>query len=74
MAMTARQFLASFGDRQKNLPGAHRCVSCNVPLQETITGCRHTSEGYKCSDCYFDALSAEFDSHPVFMPRSVRGA
>lgn len=73
MAMTARQFLEKFADRKKTLPGVHRCVSCNIALQETITGCRHTKDGYKCSDCYFDALGDELDAHPIYMPRSVRG-
>ncbi|MDD4979485.1 MAG: hypothetical protein PHI29_12740 [Gallionella sp.] len=74
MAMTAEQFINGYAALEKKLIGAHHCVTCGTPLQETITGCRHTSDGYMCSDCYFEAIGKELDKAPIFMPRTVHGA
>ena len=74
MLISAKQFLAERASRKKELSGAQRCASCNVALQETITGCRPSEKGMVCSDCYFDAIGAELDNHPIFMPRSIHGA
>jgi hypothetical protein len=42
-----------------------RCCSCQVPLQETITGKRKTSEGFACSDCYYEELGEELEQRPL---------
>lgn len=74
MLISSEQFLLERASRKKNLAGAQRCATCSVALQETVTGCRPSENGPVCSDCYFDALGAELDKHPIFMPRSVHGA
>lgn len=42
-----------------------RCCKCNVSLQETITGKRHTADGFACSDCYYEALGEEVEQRPL---------
>jgi protein-arginine kinase activator protein McsA len=42
-----------------------KCRSCNVTLQETITGKRKTRAGFVCSDCYYEQIGAEIDQHPI---------
>lgn len=74
MLISSDQFIAERAVRRKELAGAQRCANCNVALQETVTGCRPSEKGLVCSDCYFDAIGAELDKHPIFMPRSVHGA
>ncbi|WP_166145859.1 hypothetical protein [Methylosinus sp. RM1] len=54
--------------------GLETCVSCGIPLQESITGNRHCAEGFVCSDCYFDDFGEELDRHPIATLRVVRGA
>jgi hypothetical protein len=41
------------------------CTSCQVPLQETITGKRRTGDGYMCSDCYYDTMGREIEQRPL---------
>jgi hypothetical protein len=42
-----------------------KCFHCQVPLQETLTGKRKTSDGFVCSDCYYDELGAEIERRPL---------
>lgn len=42
-----------------------KCCSCGVVLQETITGKRQTSEGFACSDCYYEEMGNEIERHPI---------
>lgn len=51
-----------------------RCPSCNIVLQESITGCRSTHKGYVCSDCYYDMMGEALDSYPIGVSRMHRGA
>jgi hypothetical protein len=74
VAMTLAQFRESMAARRAELPGVQRCSGCGVPLQETVTGNRPTHDGHACSDCYFRLLGEELERHPIFMPRTVRGA
>ena len=73
MPMTLDQLRDRIAARRVELPGVQRCVKCEVPLQEAVTGNRPTDEGPVCSDCYFQMLSAELDNHPIIMPRAARG-
>jgi predicted RNA-binding Zn-ribbon protein involved in translation (DUF1610 family) len=41
------------------------CPVCNVPIQETLTGCRPMGEQFYCSDCYFDKIGEWLDEHPL---------
>ncbi len=43
----------------------HKCCTCGVPLQETITGKRKTSGGFACSDCYYELLGREVEERPL---------
>lgn len=45
-----------------------RCVKCNCELRENITGYRASGDGVRCSDCYYDALSAIIDASPIGAP------
>ena len=49
------------------------CVYCGVPLQETITGKRHTDSGDACSDCYYAELGKIIENHPIVSPGIHRG-
>ena len=42
-----------------------KCCSCQVVLQETITGKRKTSGGFACSDCYYEQLGNEIEQYPI---------
>ena len=72
MPITIDQLREKIADRRAH-PDVQRCVKCEVPLQETVTGNRKTDEGHVCSDCYFRMLSDELEQHPVFVPRTSRG-
>ena len=74
MAFTLNQFIEKLPERRANMPGAQRCAECNTPLQETLTGNRKTAKGHVCSKCYFEAFGDELDSHPIVMPRAIRGS
>jgi hypothetical protein len=43
----------------------HKCCSCKVPLQETITGKRKLGDSYACSDCYYEALGLEIEERAI---------
>lgn len=43
--------------------------TCNVILQETITGNRQVGEEHVCSDCYFEDFGKMIDQRPIGMPR-----
>jgi hypothetical protein len=45
-------------------PNTH--CACGKPASPIFAG--------KCSDCYYDALSAEIDEHPIGRPRPRGGA
>lgn len=50
------------------------CATCGVPLQESVTGMRQRRDGKcDCSDCYFEAVSAEIDKRPIGAARRPRG-
>lgn len=52
----------------------HLCAVCNIPLQESQTGCRQMGDGtFRCSDCYFDAAEA-LEDYPILPPRVRRRA
>ena len=74
MPISARQFLEELKARRLDLPEAQRCVSCSIPLQETITGCRKTEDGHKCSDCYYEEIGEELEKSPLFTRRISHGA
>ncbi|WP_374346557.1 hypothetical protein [Phenylobacterium sp.] len=57
---------------RQTVTGILACVACEEPLQESVTGSRHTHKGYMCSDCYFEELGRELDAHPIMTPRAVR--
>ncbi len=69
MAISFAEFL---GQRKSTL-GPCACRACGVPLQESVTGNRPTSDGNAfCSDCYFEEFGKELDNFPVAMPRAGR--
>ena len=74
MTLTAREFLARMKDKKydpfDNVP---RCAKCDQGLSESVTGNRHTSEGFVDSDCYFDMLSEVVEEHPIRTARIRRG-
>ena len=72
MALTLAQYVAEINQNPKDIAEAEHCVSCQVPLQETITGYRLGSEGARCSDCYFGEISKMIDEHPVGRPMATR--
>ena len=74
MAMiSAKAFQERLRTRQTAPQGAWLCSSCNVPLQESITGCRKLHNGkYVCSDCYFRELGDALDEYPIMTPRVRR--
>jgi hypothetical protein len=44
---------------------AHRCVECDTPLQETLTGKRQIAGKDACSDCFYDELGKLVEEHPI---------
>lgn len=81
MALTFAQF-SKVVRREENLLkrrkapiGVSQCATCDIPLQETITGNRPLKDGrHLCSDCYFDEMDKEVALHPIITPRRARGA
>lgn len=52
----------------------HHCAVCEIPLQESQTGCREMGDGtFRCSDCYFDATE-RLEDFPILPPRIRRRA
>ncbi len=49
------------------------CCSCDVELQETITGKRATPNGDACSDCYYELLGDLIEEHPLVSAGFRRG-
>lgn len=46
--------------------GMDACEECKKPLQSSITGRHELGDGTQiCNDCYWDAMSAELDKHPI---------
>lgn len=74
MALTLAQYLAEAQQAPQAVGGVEVCVSCNVPLQETITGYRPGNDGIRCSDCYFSEISKVIDEHPVGRPMATRAS
>lgn len=74
MAVTLAQYLAEAQLHPHAAGGVETCVSCKVPLQETITGYRPGKDGTRCSDCYFSEISKMIDEHPVGRPMSTRAS
>jgi recombinational DNA repair protein (RecF pathway) len=74
MPISLVQYLAEAGERDKANIDMQKCVDCGTPLQETIAGYRPTKDGAKCSDCYFDTISAMIDEHPIGRPVAIHGA
>lgn len=57
--------------------GVDACEECKKPLQSSITGRHELGDGTQiCSSCYWDAMSAELDKHPIralrLLPRGRR--
>jgi hypothetical protein len=74
------EFVASVADDAAALKtgrapaGLVSCEECDVPLQETITGCRPYTDGtFACSDCYFRAIGRELEDAPLYSRRTMRG-
>lgn len=65
MAISAREFLERRKTGVKAASRSATCVTCNVQIQETITGSRCTSKGIKCSDSYFVELSDLLEEAPI---------
>ena len=72
MALKMKEFLAQYQAEGPRVFGVQTCAACDVPLQETQTGHRHTDDGDLCTDCYFERLGEELDRRPIAMPRAVR--
>jgi len=79
MALTLAKFLSVLKADQEKLAtgnairGVPTCADCKIPLQESVTGIRRTSDGrFHCSDCYFRELGAGLEEHPISMPRRTR--
>ena len=71
MALSLKEYLAKAEQDSQSLnSGIETCVSCSVPLQETITGYRPGDDGTRCSDCYFNEISKMIDEHPIGRLRS----
>jgi hypothetical protein len=80
-AMKVSDFLAAVARDEKRLAEGKpagsglTCASCQVPLQESVTGMRQRRDGTcVCSDCYFDAISAAIDERPIGVARRPHGA
>ena len=50
-----------------------KCCTCQTVLHEVLTGKRKTSEGYACSDCYYEQLGAEIEANPIASAGVRRG-
>lgn len=74
MALTLMQYLADASQQIHDTSGLEECVSCKIPLQETITGCRLGKDGTRCSDCYFAEISKMIDEHPIGRPMATRAS
>jgi len=73
MAITAQDFLLLAEAARGGLANGSTCKGCGIVLQETKTGCRWTSEGSFCSDCYFDRLGDAVEQHPIATASIRRG-
>jgi len=74
MALTLTQYLAEAARPAQDTSGLETCVTCKIPLQETITGYRPGKDGTRCSDCYFCEISKLIDEHPIGRPMSTRAS
>ena len=72
MALSLKDFVETYV-HQDDAEETHRCGQCNRVLRETITGCRKTEAGYRCSDCYFKELSDLIEQSPIRTPYARRG-
>ena len=72
--MTFGDLLKMTADERRKLVKLAKCAGCGIELQESITGCRETSEGHVCSDCYYEKLGELVEKHPIGIPRMHRGA
>ena len=70
--MTAREFLTRMHNRDA-FEQAPKCVFCDEPLSESVTGKRHTGDGFADSDCYFEKASAILEQFPIRTARIRRG-
>lgn len=79
MAMTFAEFLKKRADDAAKLAngvapqGLETCCACNVPLQESKTGCHRCGDGkHVCSRCYYEIIGRELDDHPIGAARAYR--
>jgi len=73
MSLLLSDLLASPQRLGEILPPAHRCVVCQVPLQETITGKHRTADGWHCSDHYYESVGELLESAPIVAGGTRRG-
>jgi hypothetical protein len=65
MAIPGRDFIARFDAGEIHHGDQCRCADCRTPIQETLTGNRHTDHGRVCSDCYFHEMGEWVATHPI---------
>lgn len=65
MMMTALEFLDRMDTAPEEIFPSPKCARCGEPLRESVTGNRHTADGWVDSDCYFDGLSEVVERFPI---------
>lgn len=71
MPITAQEFLAQI--EKGEFPKGNICAgTCRKEVSTATTGRHWTAKGDMCSDCYYNALGAIVEQHPIFSPRVRR--
>jgi hypothetical protein len=65
MAISAKEFISRFDKGDIRHGDECQCADCEKPIQETLTGNRHTERGRVCSDCYFQDMGQWEAAHPI---------
>jgi len=56
--------------KKDDFPKGDICAgTCKKEIRTAITGRHQISKGDMCSDCYYDALGALVEQHPILSPR-----
>ena len=72
MTMSLREFVAQVKTNTLKIP-VPTCARCGEELQESITGCRKTGDGFVCSDCYYEMFGEIVASAPITTARIRKG-
>ena len=67
MAIKAKEMIEKIIFKYANY--GTKCKSCNITLDNEITGLEPVSDGFVCRECYYEEWGRIVEEHPICSPK-----